>query len=69
VPTVDPDRRETEPLGGRMVVEQTLRDVHDPILRQAHSIEHHLEVTLIGLIRADLLRGDDPVEADREAPI
>jgi hypothetical protein len=64
--TIDPDRREPEPLGRRVVVEEALRDVDDAILRQPDALEQDLEVADIRLVGADLLGRHHPVEVHTE---
>ena len=45
-------------------MEQTLGHVEDPLTWQADLLEGVLEIAGIGLVAANLLRGDDPVERD-----
>ena len=67
VAAVDPDRREAQPLGRDVVVEQALGDVEDPLARQPDPLEGDLEVVLVGLVAPGLLGGHDPVERRAEA--
>ena len=59
-------------LAGRMVVEQALRDVQQLVLRDpglGQARQQIVEIAQVGLVRADLLGGEDMVEFDAEPPL
>jgi hypothetical protein len=62
VAAVDPDRRQTFPLGRDVIVEQALRDMQQPTAIHAEAGERGVEgaeVFFGGLVGADVLGGDD----------
>ena len=63
---VDPDAREAQALRGHVVVPEALRDVEDPLARDADPLEREPEGPLVGLVGPGLLRGDDVVERDAQ---
>jgi hypothetical protein len=63
---VDPDGRHPQRLGWDVVVVEALGHVEDPFTRHLDPLEREREVGLVGLVGADLLGGDDPVERDSE---
>ena len=71
MPTVDPRGRQAGRLRGHVIVEEGLRDVQEPAGR-AHAVgasKQGREVRRIGLVGADVLRGEDLVELDPESAV
>ena len=69
---VDPDRWQIFPPGWDVVVEEALRDVQQVLMFQAEFGERGVEGTEVvggGLVRADVLGGDDGGEGSAQPPV
>ena len=70
MPAVDPDGGDAKLLSGRVVVKEALRDMQQVTTVRAEGgedrAEEPVEMRVVRLVGADILRGDDGVEGDPE---
>ena len=69
VAAMNPARRKTDRVGGGVIVEEALRHMQEPALRDTQFpgvIQQVLEVARVRLVGTDVLRGVDRIEGDTQ---